>query len=196
MARSRHHSRLAARRTGATRLTATGAARMRIASAGVVSALAVSAAVVPATLLSVASAPAAAASVRTPTSGPAEVLAVRTGHHATYDRIVIDLSHPAGAYSVAYRSRLVDQDSGAPVDLQGRAQLEIVLDGVRAHDDSFAVTTSTPWHQRPLLAQVRETAILTDFEDTVTLGVGVDHRTSYRVFTLRSPDRLVIDVRH
>jgi hypothetical protein len=52
-----------------------------------------------------------------------------------------------------------------------------------------AVTTITPGF--PTLKQVK---IAGDFERVLSFGIGVDHRTGFRVLPLTNPSRVAIDL--
>ena len=136
-----------------------------------------------------------------PRSGPAtgggELVAIRTARHATFDRVVFQFNgkgHPA--YRVEYVPRVTEDASGRPVPLQGRAFLWVVFQGastmdVNAHRIYTGPTTITPGF--PTLKQVK---IAGDFERVLSFGIGVDHRTGFRVLPLTNPSRVAIDLAH
>ena len=129
---------------------------------------------------------------------------VRSGGHACFDRLVIDLSGRGGASSsVRYVNAVLSQGQGAPVPLRGGAKLEIV---VRAPD--YDVLTGLPIYRpaspRELtrtsgLQTFRQVASGGSFEAVTTIGVGVRARLPMRAFVLAGPgggSRLVVDVAH
>ena len=69
---------------------------------------------------------------RSPEPAP-HVIAIRVGHHATFDRIVIQLagSHAPG-FDVSYVSHLTADPSGKTVNLLGASDL--ALDGAHLHE--------------------------------------------------------------
>lgn len=157
-----------------------------------------------------ATAPAAASAATTPSSWStdarvvnrtpvpaAEVTGIRVGHHRGFDRIVLDLDGAAPGVSVRYVKRLHADPSAHLVDLLGPASLRIVLDPANAHDvETGEGTMTTPRRTRWRFDQVRETAVIGDFEAFVTVGAGLARRAPFRVLTLTNPTRIVVDVRH
>jgi hypothetical protein len=134
--------------------------------------------------------------VRSPATAPL-VTAVRTVHHRGYDRVVVRLSGAAPGFDVRYVRTLIRDGSGLPVDLLGPASLSVVLLPANGHDPSTGTSTiTTPLRTRWRRDQVRETAVIGDFEAVFTVGVGLHRRAPFRVLTLRSPTRIVVDVRH
>lgn len=134
--------------------------------------------------------------VRDPATTPT-VTGIRVGRHPTYDRIVIDLRGGAPSYRVGYVRALREDGSGRVVDLRGAASLRITLPSANAHDIvTGADTLRTPARKRWFYPEIKEYAVLGDFEAVVTVGVGVTRREPFRMFTLRHPTRLVVDVRH
>jgi hypothetical protein len=133
---------------------------------------------------------------RSPFPAP-EVTAVRVGHHRRYDRVVLQVAGKAPGFVVRYVHRLHRDPSGKRVNLLGPASLKIVLNPANGHDpDTGDPTLTTPARTVWRLDQVRETAVIGDFEAVFTLGVGLAHRAPFRVRTLHHPARIVIDVRH
>lgn len=159
-------------------------------------ATALAAALVTATAM-VAGLPAAVAEDTT-TPSTATLADIRTGRHEHFDRIVLDLSGPApGVVAERYVDQLTRAGSGRPVDIPGTTFLEITLAPAAAHDDSGRPTyEDARQFTTPDLHNVRAVAITGDYEDRLTLGIGVGHGTLHRVFTLDNPTRVVIDVGH
>lgn len=128
---------------------------------------------------------------------------VRAGHHACYDRLVIDLDGPATGYDVRYVDIVRQPGSGFEVPLRGSARLQIVL-GAAAYDTITADPTYDPADRTELVDVAgwdtfRQVALAGSFEGTTDLGLGVRARLPFRVFTLDGPgdgSRVVIDVAH
>ncbi len=111
--------------------------------------------------------------------------AVRAGHHACFDRVVLDDSRATSGYRVSYVRAVHDQGRGAVVPLRGGAFLEVV-------DQSAAGRLAMPSVAGfPTLRQVASGG---SFEGYTTVGVGVRARLPFRVF--RSGTHLVVDVAH
>ena len=133
---------------------------------------------------------------RTPMPSPS-VTGIRVGHHRGFDRIVLDLDGAAPGVAVRYVKRLREDGSGRVVDLRGPASLRIVLSPADGHDpETGQGTMTTPLRTAWRLDQLRETAVLGDFEAVVTVGAGLARRAPFRVMTLTNPTRVVGDVRH
>jgi hypothetical protein len=127
---------------------------------------------------------------------------VRTGRHACYDRLVVDLRGRAPGYDVRYVSTVRQDGSGFAVPLRGGAKLQIV---VRAPSyDTSGQSTYNPANRRELsnvsgYSTFRQVAFAGSFEGQTTIGLGVRARLPFRVFTLAGPgtsSRLVVDVAH
>jgi hypothetical protein len=137
-------------------------------------------------VLTLAAAPAGAQSAPTLTD-------VRAGHHPGFDRVVFEFRGPVPRHQVRYVDQLVQDASGEPVSVAGGADLEVVFQGAKAHDQNGTPTVS-PRRFSPHLPAVQEVAQLGDFEAVVSYGIGVDRRRPLEVTTLSGPSRLVIDV--
>ncbi|MGY1772956.1 AMIN-like domain-containing (lipo)protein [Blastococcus sp. SYSU D00813] len=136
------------------------------------------------------------------------LLDVRSGQHACFDRLVLDLGGEDatfGSYDVRYVSSVSMDGSGTPVPVRGGAVLQVVVHAP-AHDDEGRPTYS-PGNPRELVAvggyaTFRQVAWAGSFEGQTTLALGVRARLPFRVFALAgTPDsdhtpRLVIDVAH
>jgi hypothetical protein len=127
---------------------------------------------------------------------PPEVTGIRVAHHPGFDRVVLDLDGRAPGYSVRYVQQLHRDGSGKKVDLLGPVSLSFSLRPANGHDENADSTLTTPRRTKWRLDQVRETAVIGDFEADFTLGVGLRHRSAFRVLTLHHPTRIVVDVRH
>jgi hypothetical protein len=135
-------------------------------------------------------------------TGGGTVEGVRSGEHACFDRVVIDLAGVEGVtYDVRYVSSVTADGSGAAVPLRGAADLRIVVEAP-AHDDRGRATYA-PANRAEVVPvggydTLRQVAWAGSFEGTTTLGVGVRARLPFRAFVLDdgSGARLVVDVAH
>ncbi|WP_328519995.1 AMIN-like domain-containing (lipo)protein [Kribbella sp. NBC_00359] len=133
---------------------------------------------------------------------PAPVTNVRTGRHACFDRIVVDVRGRAAGYDVRYVKNVYTDGAGFLVPLRGGAKLQIVV-RAPAYDDN-GKATYLPKNDRELTnvagyTTLRQLASAGSFEGQTTIGVGVRARLPFRVYTLAGPGsntRLVIDVAH
>jgi hypothetical protein len=121
------------------------------------------------------------------------LVAVRTGHHPGFDRVVFEFRGALPSHRVAYVDQLTEDGSGRPVELAGAANLEVVFHGANAHDGSGQPTVSSRRFS-PGLATLKEVAQTGDFEAVVSYGLGLDHQAPFTVQELSNPSRLVIDV--
>lgn len=128
---------------------------------------------------------------------------VRTGRHACYDRLVVDLGPGAApGYRASYVSRITQDGSGNVVPTRGGAALQLVVHA-RAYDDAGRATYQ-PRNPTEVAAvgdyqTFRQVVWGSSFEGDSTLGLGVRARLPFRVSTLPSAgggSRLVVDVAH
>jgi Putative peptidoglycan binding domain len=119
--------------------------------------------------------------------------AVRVGGHATFDRVVFELEGDRPGHDVRYVDQVVQDGSGLPIPLDGRAFLQVSL------IPATALSEEGPFGPLPSvagLAALRGLAFAGDFEAVVTFGIGVAGRTAFRVLQLDAPSRVAIDVTH
>ncbi len=136
-------------------------------------------------------------------SGAASVTNVRSGRHACYDRLVVDVSGQLKGYSVKYVNSVFTEGQGAVVPLRGGARLQVVV-MAPDHNVNTGRLTYRPANRAELtnvtgFSTLRQVASAGSFEGQTTIGLGVRARLPYRVFVLAGPDtgsRLVIDVAH
>lgn len=140
-----------------------------------------------------------AKTVETYSSAP--MVDVRTGRHACYDRLVIDVAGAVKGYRVEYVPNVYQEGSGALVPLRGGAKLRVTA-LVPAYENGHA--TYAPANPNELTnvtgyQTFRQLAWAGTFEGQSTIGLGVRARLPFRVFILAGPgtmSRLVIDVAH
>ena len=138
----------------------------------------------------------AALTVADPNTAPAsqpQLLRVTVGHHATFDRVVFRFSSRAPGYNVRYIRQVTHDPSGNPVALAGNAFLSVTM-----HSVASAQAGKPPapqGRQRPRFPELRALVGTGDFEGYVSFALGLKAKSGFRAFTLRNPDRLVVDVR-
>lgn len=138
-----------------------------------------------------------------PTSTPrstdiALLVAVRAASQPSGDRLVFEFrGDEAPGVAVQVIDRPVREDgSGDEVDIQGASLLEVRMERASGADldDGGTETYTGPKRLRPSgTADIREVVRTGDFEAVLTWTVGLDRLVPYRVTTLRSPTRVVID---
>jgi hypothetical protein len=130
---------------------------------------------------------------------------VRSGQHACYDRLVIDItgSSTYHDWQVGYVSRVVEDPSGRPVSLRGGAFLQIRLEAPTYTPNG--TLTYAPADENELVGVAgyrtfRQVALTGQFEGVTNIAVGVRARLPFRVLALSGTapgrTRLVIDVAH
>lgn len=126
---------------------------------------------------------------------------VRSGRHACFDRLVVDLrGGDVPGYRVAYTA-VREQGSGKAVPLRGAADLRIIVHAP-AYEDGKA--TYVPTNRKEVVdvsgyRTFRQVAWAGSFEGQTTIGLGVRARLPHRVFVLDGPGnhtRVVVDVAH
>jgi hypothetical protein len=126
--------------------------------------------------------------------GQAQLSHLRTGCHATYDRLVVEARFGTPRYDVRYVRRIVEDGSGKPVHLLGTKRIRVLIRDARGHTQGGA--NLIPLVRTPKCPNLRQVKNAGDFEGVVTLGLGLRRKTGFRVFRLTGPKRLVIDVAH
>jgi hypothetical protein len=124
------------------------------------------------------------------------LVAIRTGSHDGYDRVVLEFRNDLPSWRVGYVDR-VASESGATVPLQGAASLFVDVDPAWAHDQTTSPAEATytgPRSLTPGYPTLRQVRFVDEFEAHLTFGLGLARRVGFRVVELRGPSRLAIDV--
>ncbi|WP_181770771.1 AMIN-like domain-containing (lipo)protein [Amycolatopsis pittospori] len=123
---------------------------------------------------------------------------IRTGQNPGFDRIVLDLTAgPAPAVRYDLVDELIADGSGEIVWLTGEYFIAVAATPAAAHDSAGNPTYPGPQKFRTRnLRNVMAVAVTGDYEGVLSIGLGVRSRTPVTVFTLTSPNRVVIDVGH
>jgi hypothetical protein len=123
------------------------------------------------------------------------LVAVRTGSHDGYDRLVLQFRNDLPSWRVSYVDK-VASESGETVPLEGAAFLYVDTHPASGHEDTapFKQTYTGPRTLTPRYPMLRQVAWVDDFEGHVGFGLGLQRRTGFRVLELREPARLAIDV--
>jgi hypothetical protein len=133
-----------------------------------------------------------------PALSPAPLVAVRTGRHTCFDRVVFEMDGAVGGYSVAYVAAVTQDGSGAVLPVPGGARLQVVL-----HHPAYDASGAGTYAGRPIgvhgYRTLRSVVVGGSFEGYTTVGVGTRARLPFRVVTLSGPgghSRIVLDVAH
>jgi len=140
--------------------------------------------------------PVAAISQPQPAPPVATVVALRAAYHAEakprYDRVVFELDQQLPEHlRVEYVTQLIEDGSGFPVSVAGNRILQVTLSPTHAHTEQGKATIAR--RVRYSMPNVKEVVLVSDFEGTVTFGIGLAWKAEYRLFTETNPTRVVID---
>lgn len=122
--------------------------------------------------------------------GGPRVVAVRVGRHAGFDRFVIEFDGTVPTYRVRVHPSttftLSPKDETVVLEGTGGVLIRLFPVAWTAYDG--------PTSLRPAGPVLREARLLENYEGYQQWGLGVAGTPCYRVFTLDSPARLVVDV--
>lgn len=129
-----------------------------------------------------------------PGAPTATLVAVRTGTHEGFDRVVFEFDRQVPGYHVEYIDRPVRQcGSGDVTQVMGDGWLEVRMFPAKTHTDDGrpTVTERERFTKLPVLSELEVTC---DFEAVVTWVAGVESPNRYQVRELNNPPRLVVDI--
>jgi hypothetical protein len=106
--------------------------------------------------------------------------------------VVFRFSSRAPGYNIRYVRRPTADGSGNRVALAGNAFLQVTMHSVASAQ--AGMPPAPQGRQRPMYPQLRALVGTGDFEGYVSYTLGLYERDGFRAFTLRNPDRLVVDV--
>ena len=120
------------------------------------------------------------------------ITGLRYASHPGFDRVVIDVRGPIPDWSTHYARAFHYEGSGHRVPIRGRSGLVLNLGG-DAHNRAGHNLYTGPRIARPGYTILKALAFTGDFEGQVSFAFALRHRAPYRVFSLRDPQRLVLD---
>ena len=123
--------------------------------------------------------------------------AVRAARHEGYDRVVFQFANALPGYDARYVQRPILEDaSGRDVAVEGaevvRIRMENALDADLS-DESAPRTYKGPSRFHPGTPEVVELVRSGGFEGVLTWVAGLQDRVAFKVSTLQSPPRLIVD---
>jgi hypothetical protein len=126
----------------------------------------------------------------------AVLVAVRTGRHSGFERVVFEFRGAAPGYLIRYVPKVVLGEGDETVRLPGRAFLQVSFLQARAHqlDDPTIATFDGPETLTPRYPVMRQLTLANDWESEVRFGVGLSRKAGFRVLRLDGPTRIAIDV--
>ena len=125
------------------------------------------------------------------TSTQGTLKAITVGRKATFDRLVFRFSGATPGYSVKFVPQVQPIAGDGHISVLGQRFLQISLTPTVNGSSANAASVITPLF--PTLRQVKGAG---DFEGEIAYGAGLSKHAGFRVFTLSSPRRVVIDVAH
>ncbi len=126
------------------------------------------------------------------------LVAIRAAYHPEakprYDRVVFEFSGPVPQIDPhpGYVKQLTGDASGLPLPIKGKAIFAITMRPAQAHNEQGQATASTRIYGQ--LRNVQQIKSAGDFEAVLSYGIGLRHKSQFRVFTLTQPSRVVVDL--
>jgi hypothetical protein len=123
------------------------------------------------------------------------VVGLRWAEHPDFDRVVVDVEGRRPGFSTIFTDKLSYDPSGKPVPLKGRYKTYLVLRPAATYTNSGTSVYEGARLARPGLPALRGLALTGSWEGDTSFGF-TSRTRPYRVFSLTSPSRIVIDFRH
>jgi hypothetical protein len=126
---------------------------------------------------------------------PAKALALtgmRAARHEGFARVVLEFSGEGtpGVWRAAWTEEAVEQGRGLPIQVEGEAVLDLVIDGtpMTASESSYPSGTHT---------RAGDLDVVSDgaFEDNTHVVIGAPTARQFQIGFLSDPVRMVIDIR-
>ena len=133
---------------------------------------------------------------QTGSSPRSRVIDLSFAQHGRFDRVVIRVRGTLPGGLTHYQRRFSYDGSGLPVPIGGRSGLQVSLTPAYAHGAAGGNLYVGPTLARPGFQTLKALAFTGDFEGQVSFAFALTHRAPYRIFTLESPRRIVIDFSH
>jgi len=131
--------------------------------------------------------------------GPTALLVgVRAAGQDGFDRVTFEFANRVPGYAVQYVPRPVLQDgSGTEVEIDGAAVLAVQMKPASGFDLSVGggQTYTGPRRITVGTSTLVEVVQVGDFEGMLTWDAGVSPKAGFKVSTLESPPRLVVDIK-
>ena len=126
---------------------------------------------------------------------PAKALALtgsRAATHEGFTRVVLELSGKGtpGVWRAAWTDEAVEQGRGLPIDVEGEAVLDLVIDGT-------PMTATENPYPSGMHTRAGDLDVVSDgtFEDNTHVVIGAPAARQFQIGFLSDPVRMVIDVR-
>lgn len=126
---------------------------------------------------------------------PAKALAltgIRAATHEGFTRVVLEFSGKGtpGVWRAAWTDEAVEQGRGLPIDVEGEAVLDLVIDGT-------PMTASNTPYPSGTHTRAGDLDVVSDgtFEDNTHVVIGSPTTRQFQIGFLSNPVRMVIDIR-
>ena len=118
---------------------------------------------------------------------------IRAARHEGFTRVVLEFSGEGtpGVWSAAWTDEAVEQGRGLPIQVEGEAVLDLIIDGtpMTATENPYPSGTHT---------RAADLDIVSDgtFEDNTHVVIGAQATRQFQIGFLSDPVRMVIDIRN
>ena len=127
------------------------------------------------------------------TTTASRLIAIRASHHPGFDRLVFEFSGPPPSRQhVRYVNQLIADPSGRSIPVAGRSILAASFFPATAR--GAATSVAVPERLVFALPNVMTVVRAGEFESVLSYGIGLAKRTTFHVFTLTRPSRVVVDI--
>lgn len=117
---------------------------------------------------------------------------IRAATHEGFTRVVLEFSGEGtpGVWSAAWTDEAVEQGRGLPIQVEGQAVLDLVIDGT-------PMTASNTPYPSGTHTRAGDLDVVSDgtFEDNTHVVIGAPAARQFQIGFLSNPVRMVIDVR-
>lgn len=117
---------------------------------------------------------------------------IRAATHEGFTRVMLEFSGEGtpGVWSAAWTDEAVEQGRGLPIQVEGQAVLDLVIDGT-------PMTASENPYPSGMHTRVGDLDVVSDgtFEDNTHVVIGAPAARQFQIGFLSDPVRMVIDVR-
>ena len=121
-----------------------------------------------------------------------DLTSITTEQHATFDRVVFELSGPRPEVTDYRTTGLEGCASGKPIGAKGAEFVAVSMWGANAHDYTGPKRFDTPG-----LKNVQSVTNTCDFEAHLEFGIGFGKKgSSYQISFQDNPTRVVVDISH
>ena len=117
---------------------------------------------------------------------------IRAARHEGFTRVVLEFSGEGtpGVWSAAWTDEAVEQGRGLPIQVEGEAVLDLVIDGtpMTASENPYPSGTHT---------RAGDLDVVSDgtFEDNTHVVIGAPTSRQFQIGFLSDPVRMVVDIR-